>query len=152
MTSPSKPAPQYNAYTPVILRDGLTQHVTHHFDNTREMTPEDLQMAKAMLQGLSPRARIQAMQDRLIALKNPTSEIALHISAIQEIHALLEGKAAGSSLTALELDSLDYADRLWEKIIVLRGVRAMIHVVKQQELEAARKERLLIKAKLKQPR
>ena len=149
MKSPSKPAPQYNAYTPVIVHDGLTQHLTHHFDNTREMTPGDLHMAKQMFKSLSPSARIQAMQDRLGTLKRPTKEIAMHISAIKEIHAALTAKGQAMMLTSTELDSLDYADRLWKSILVLRGVTALDHVITEQKMGAKRKEKLLTKAKQK---
>ncbi len=151
MTSPSKPAPQYNAYTPVIVHDGLTQHLTHHFDNTREMTPDDLHMAKAMLKSLSPSARIEAMQDRLGTLQNPTPEMALHISAIKEIHAVLTANGTSKSLTVAELDLLDKADGIWKKVLLLRDLIPVAKSAKKFEAKAARTEDLLRKLQTKNP-
>lgn len=111
--------PKYRAYKPVNMTDGILTWVQHTFDNSIEMTPDDEEMFVAMLEGLSPEERIRTMQANLDGLQNFTPAIKLHADAIRAVHAGLDNHF---SVNREGLASLQRADDLWAKIIVLRDV------------------------------
>lgn len=111
--------PNYRAYKPVNMTDGLHNWVQATFDKTVEMTPDDMEKLATVINGHSPNARLTRMQARLDGLQNITPAIKLHADAIRSIYA---GLVNYFSVNREGLDALDKADDLWVKVMVLRDL------------------------------
>lgn len=84
-----------------------------------EWTDDDIDKFQVSFATGSPNARITTMQARLDNLKDVTPIIKMHVDAIRAIHA---GMNNHHSATWAELERLNAAEILWEKIIILRDV------------------------------
>ena len=112
--------PKYRAYKPVMVTDDIFIWQQDSFDNTvGAWTDADIDKCIASLQSCAPLERITTIQARLDSLKITTPAIKLHADAIRAIYA---GLGNHHSVTLAELRRLDEAERLWEKIMVLRDI------------------------------
>ena len=118
------------------MTDGLQTGTARVFDFTQEWTAADAEEFRKMLSGKTPESRVRKMQTQLGALGvNVAAPIKLHADAIRAILADLPPAPTGR-----QVDRLDEADHLWQKILVLRDVvpKAVLGV---KHSEAQRKRR-----------
>lgn len=116
----SKPTTKYRAYMPVTMTDGILAWPQDRLVNTvGEWTDGDIDKLQASLGAVAPLERIKSMQARLDSLTGVTPMIEMYMAAIRAIHTGLNNH---HSVTIAENRMLDEADRLWEKIIILRDV------------------------------
>jgi hypothetical protein len=131
--------PRYGAHKAAITSDGIQAGVERRFDATKPMTPDDIAMLKRMLDGLTPRARMERLQTRLAGLAQVTTpEIKLRVDAIRAILEQVPTRGASRA----DLDMLDKAEAHWGSIMVLRDVMPLAragHNVKEGRARGGKK-------------